>query len=119
MAAANQGEVEIELGGGKYVLRPTLQAAKTVNKVFGGFDAAFRELMALNLDAYVAVIAAGLGKTANQFLVPEDEKKLTVEQAVYEQGIETLSGVAAKFVGFLTNGGRDPNEKKDATPGEA
>lgn len=119
MAAANQGEVEIELGGGKYVLRPTLQAAKTVNKVFGGFTAALRELMAFNFDAYVAVIAAGLGKTPNQFLEENSENKITVEEAVYQTGIEALNEPASKFVGYLTNGGRDPNEKKDATPGEA
>lgn len=119
MAAVNQGEVEIELGGGKYVLRSTLGAAKAVNAAFGGFTAVFRELMAFNLDAYVAVVSAGLGKKPNQFLEADVENKITVEEAVYQTGIEALNEPCSRFVGFLTNGGRDPSEKKEDQSGES
>jgi len=117
-----RGEVEIELGGGKYILRSSLGAHKAVNHAFGGFTAALRELMAFNFDAYVSVVAAGLGKAPNQFLEENVEKKITIEEAVYLAGLEDLNAPLSRFVGYLTNGGRDPAEKqpKDGAPaGEA
>lgn len=115
----NQGEVKIELGGGEYVLRPTLDAMKKINRAFGGFAAAQRELMGFNTDAVVVAVSAGLGKSSNEFLNPEAAEKVTVEDAVYLRGAIELSNPVAKFVGYCSNGGRDPDEKKAAAPGEA
>jgi hypothetical protein len=116
----NAGEIEIELGGGRYVLRSSLGAHKAVNMAFGGFVAALRELQNFNSDAYVAVVAAGLGKKSNSFLEPEAEKKITIEEAVYEAGLEYLNKPLSKFVGLLLNGGREPKDEtsEGKKPGE-
>jgi hypothetical protein len=113
----NQGEVEFEIGGAKFVLRSTLSAMKAVNRAFGGYRAALDEVDRHNMDAYVTIAAAGIDKTSNALLFPDTENKITVEQAVYEAGTINLIGPISKFVGFLSNGGRDPEQKKGAPPG--
>jgi hypothetical protein len=88
------GEVEFILDGKSETLRSTLRAAKAVNSM-GGFQEAWRRLAAMDLEAYVAVVAAGLGKTMQE-----------VEGAVFRTGLPQLSEPAALFVGYLANGGK-------------
>lgn len=105
-----QGEVTITLDGSEETLKSTLRAARDVNSACGGFIEAYRKLMAFDFDVYVAIVAAGLGK-----------KRQDVEEAVFKTGLASLSEPLAEFVGYLSNGGRDPAEKeKEADkPGEA
>lgn len=90
----NTGEVEITLDGRSEVLRSTLRAARAVNGI-GGFSEAFRRLAAFDLEAYVAIVAAGLSKRTQE-----------VEEAVYKTGLPTLTEPLAEFVGLLANGGK-------------
>lgn len=103
-----QGEVTIELNGREEVLKCTLRAAREVNSACGGFMSAYRRLIEFDLETYVAIIAAGLGK-----------KRQDVEEDVFRNGLGDLSEPLAQFVGYLSNGGRDPSGKEEAKPGEA
>lgn len=105
-----QGEVTITLNGREETLKSTLRAARDVNAACGGFMEAYRKLMAFDLEAYVAIVAAGLGK-----------KRQEVEDDVFKTGLAPLSEPLAEFVGYLSNGGRDPTEKAQEQPqsGEA
>jgi hypothetical protein len=104
----SQGEVPIKLNGAQVVLRSSLEAAKAVNFAFGGFSPAFRQIVENDLRAFAIIIAAGIGGKT-----PED-----VENDVYKTGLASLAKPVAKFLGYLSNGGRDPSEKKENEPGE-
>ncbi len=88
-------DVTITLAGDRVNLRCTLRAAKTVNAEFSSFATAFERLAKLDFAAYVAIIAAGLGKT------PKD-----VEESVYVSGMSDLVAPLTDFVSLLANGGR-------------
>lgn len=100
------GEVEIKLDGKQETLRPSLGAAKRVNAA-GGFSQVINKLIAFDLDYYVTVVAAGLGKK------PSD-----VEEAVYKTGLPVLVNELVTYVGYLANGGR-PAEVGETKTGEA
>ncbi len=106
----NVGEVEIKLNGKIEMLRPSLGAAKRVN-ARGGFANVVNRLQAADLDFYVLVVAAGLGK-----------KETEIENAVYLTGLPALSADLVTFVNILANGGKpfdaDAQSSGDAT-GEA
>jgi len=99
-------DVSITLNGRAETLRCTLRAAKLVNAA-GGFAEALRRLAGFDLDAYVAIVAAGLGKK------PSD-----VEDAVYEAGLPNLTEALSEYVGLLSNGGR-PFKSESSPEGEA
>ncbi|MGM4891269.1 hypothetical protein [Tardiphaga sp. 839_C3_N1_4] len=87
-------DVEIELNGKFETLRCTLKAGKLVNSG-GGFGEVLRKLAVFDMDAYVHVVAAGLGR-----------KPADVEEAVYKTGLVDLTEKLSEFVMLLANGGR-------------
>lgn len=111
MVAANQGDVEITLGDAKATLRCTVRAAKEVDVFFGDYSTAFRKLIAYNFAAYVAIVAAGLGKSHKE-----------VEDSVFQTGLIDLVKPLSEYLGLLSNGGRKPSDTpavaKDAPAGE-
>lgn len=104
---ADIGEVEIVLSDKKEMLRPTLRAARMVNSM-GGFQEAFRKLLAFDMTAYVTIVAAGLGKRPDE-----------VEEAVYKRGLSHLADPLAVFVGNLANGGKPLSASEEQPAGEA
>lgn len=100
-------EVEINLAGKPVKLVCTLRAAKAINAM-GGFAEAFRRLAAFDLDAYVAVVAAGTNK-----------KAADVEDAVFAAGMPNLTEKLSEYVGLLANGGRPAKSEEAETAGEA
>ncbi len=99
------GDVEIKLNGNVVTLRPSLAAAKRVNSS-GGFSHVVGRLQAADLDFYILVVAAGLGK-----------KNSEVEMDVYKTGMPALGMEVVKFVNILANGGK-PYEA-ETSEGEA
>lgn len=87
-------EVEITLNGRTETLRCTLRAAKRVNSG-GGFAETLRKLAVFDMDAYVAVIAAGL-----------DKAPATIEDAVFSTGMPDLNEPLSNYVTLLANGGK-------------
>lgn len=100
-------EVEITLNGKTETLRCTLRAAKKVN-VGGGIVEVLRRLGAFDMDAYTAVIAAGL-----------DKKMADVEDAVFATGMADLNEPVTEYVMLLANGGRPLKTAETDAPGEA
>lgn len=105
--SVNPGEVEITLNGREEILRPTLRAAREINNGCGGYSGAFRKLTEFDLSAYVAIVAAGLGKKYGE-----------VEEAVHKAGILNLTEPLSRFVTILANGGKEPNSGSDGEPQE-
>lgn len=87
-------DVEIKLGDKTETLRCTLRAAKAVNAM-GGFQAALQRIGAADLDAFTAIVAAGLGK-----------RPVEIEERVWSTGIAGLSEPLVQYVLLLSNGGR-------------
>ena len=85
--------VETSLG----MLRYSLGASKRINAFFGNFSESFPRLMKFDVEAFSAVVAAGLGK----------ERK-DVEEDVYEAGYDTLLKPLMEYMAWLSNGGREP-----------
>ena len=101
-------EFEITLAGRSETLRCTLKAARRVNQI-GSFVDVARRLSSFDLDAYVAVVAAGL-----------DRKPSEVEEAVYSTGMVKLNEPVSSFVTALANGGKPIDEAaKDEGTGES
>lgn len=92
---AGVGEVDIELGGKTETLKATLKAAKLVSGSAGGFQNVLRQLALFDHDAYVSVVAAGLGK-----------KPADVENSVFAAGLPSLTDALSDYVMLLTNGGK-------------
>ncbi len=100
----NKGDVETPCG----TLRCTLRAAIAVNGRFGDYAEAFNRLQRFDFAAYVAIVAAGLGK---------DPKE--VEARVFEAGMSDLCGPLSAYVGFLSRGGKPlPTGDEDQNTGE-
>lgn len=100
-------EVEITLNGKTETLRCTLRAARKLN-TGGGFTDVYRKLAALDLDAYIAVVAVGL-----------DKKPADVEEAVFATGMPDLVEPLSNYVTLLANGGRPLKTTETDESGEA
>lgn len=105
------GEVRFEALGESNVLRCTPRAAKEVNAYFGSFTNAMQRIEAMDFEAFVVVVAAGLKK-----------KRADVEELTYDAGIMKLMKPISNFVVMLANGGRAPTEddgSKEPKTGES
>lgn len=100
------GDVKITILGNEYTLKPTLLAAKTISKDFGGGFAAMTRLSQLDFDAFVKVIAVGLTLTDTGKQKFADGKGL--EEAIFETGVVSLSADCIRFVHIVMNGGKPP-----------
>jgi len=80
------------------VLRCSLRAAKEINLVFGSYGAAYKRITEYDFGAYIAIVAAGLGKSGKE-----------VEVDVYNVGMPDLVRPLTDFLGLLSNGGRPPS----------
>lgn len=105
-----EGDVEIELEGKRFWLKPTLEACLRVSRAPGsrGPRELSEQCLQLNFDAIVYVIAAGLGCEI-------DEK---LERTVFRSGTVTLFGKCVRFVHIISNGGR-PFAKEEEAKGDA
>lgn len=92
------GNVDIELDGQKCTLKPTLRAARLISRQFGGFQKALEAIGGMDLDAYISVVTAGLSAK------PEDADDIA--NAVYRNGLPSLTEPVIQYVMALANGGR-------------
>lgn len=97
-AKLGAGNVEIELDGEASTLKPTLRAARTISRQFGGFQKAIEAIGAMDLEAYIAVVMAGVGAK------PADAEEMA--EAVYATGLPDLTEPLIQYLTNLANGGR-------------
>jgi len=101
-------EVEIDLSGETFVLKPTLGAAIGINAAFGGIFPAGQRAMSGDIAAIAVIIRHGAG------LEQKAERELV--EKVFRAGVPEVSARAMRFIGILMNGGK---AEKEAAPGEA
>ena len=98
--------VDIDLNGKTYTLRPSLGAAKTVNGLHGGFVGVYAALQRFDMTTFAAVICAGTG-------TKKPDSVAEVEEAVWQAGLEPLLPPLSRYVTILMNGGREPIARDD------
>lgn len=103
--APGAGDVEIELDGKPLVLRPSLQACIAISNINGGLNAAINRCIALDFDTICQIVTAGLGLNPTQAKMVPD--------AVYRQGMLSLSGHCIEFVHVVANGGRPVDDEDE------
>jgi hypothetical protein len=108
MGAVNQGEVAITVDGEEMILRSSLLAAKTINANFGSFGEAYQRIAKMDLAAYVAIVAAGVGAKGT----PKG-----LDDQIYQTGMPSLVEPLTEYLNLLANGGRSPAPAKDADTG--
>jgi hypothetical protein len=107
---SNLGEVEITLDEKRHVLQCSLRAARTISALSGGFVGAFEGISRFQMATYVQILAAGLDKRSSGEIE-------ALEEAVYRNGLETLSAPLSKYLNRLMNGGRDPSSNAEGSSG--
>lgn len=94
------GQVEVTLAGfpNPLTLTPSLKAATTLSRRYGGLKELVEHIQAMDIEAFIAIIGASAGLAeAGMTKLPE---------AVYETGVMNLSLPLTKFCVALANGGR-------------
>jgi hypothetical protein len=109
----NTGEVSIVLAGETKVLRPTMQAATSLSRIYGGLGTLRDALAAQNIDAAASVIRYGLNLT--------DAHVKGLTRQIWETGMTAeLIVPLIEFVAILGNGGRPVKDQAgDGEGGEA
>jgi hypothetical protein len=107
----NAGEVRITLAGEDRVLRSSLRAAKTVSASLDGFLGALQRVARFDHDAFVTIVAVGLGYDRR-----DDIEE--VERKVFETGLPDLVAPVTKYVGYLMRGGKDEKKPTDGEEGK-
>lgn len=110
MPDLNEGEVSITLGDDTYILRPTLNAIRTLSRAHGGLRPALQTLFNQEFDGVVSIIKIGAG-------IPDrDEKALAAK--VYAAGMNDATLMPlVDYLKILLNGGKNP-PADDALPTE-
>lgn len=111
MASLGAGNIDIVILENTYTLKPTLLAAKTISKDFGGGLGAINRISQFELEAITKIISAGLGLTALGEKKFADEKGL--EAAVYETGLMELAAPCIRFIHTILAGGKPPKEEAE------
>jgi len=105
-ATLGAGDVEIDLGGDKVVLRPSLRAAMKLTTQPGGLSSMVQRCSNLDIEAISDVIITG-----GSIKVDELTKEL-----IFETGLLSLAAPCITYLNALANGGKllseDKNEDK-------
>lgn len=97
--------ISLHLDGQSVDLLPTLGAAVELNRRHGGFMNLLAALDRYDLNAAVDVVLAARG-------LSEGRRQETTE-AVFGEGLATLTPDLVRFVILLAHGGRAPNERDE------
>ena len=94
-------DVELKLGEKTYVLSPTLDAMRKINRSLGSPVEALQRAKFLDFDAICTIISAGASLSQKQ------SERLQAE--VFAAGLVTVTNSVAEFIGVLL----DPTGSKD------
>lgn len=106
-AAAATDEVPVLLDGAEYRLKATLRAAIAVDTHFEGFFAAYGQLRAYRLAAFLRLAEIGLDARTI------DERD-AIHAKVFATGMRPLLKPFSDYLEALSNGGRAPAAAKPA-----
>lgn len=102
------GNIEVQLGEHRLVLRPTLNAALNISRMQGGIRGALDKVAAMDLDAIVSVIRLGIGAEESRRLKNLDE--LVFSNGLMDSQGEVL-GRCLEFLAVLARGGRPADDE--------
>jgi len=110
MSRLGEGKVEIELGGERVVLSPSIEAAEAIGPILTVWD----QVQLFDVKAYLLTIAAGSGFDAAQMR--------ELRPAIFEN-MTKLREALTVYLATLLNGGRPPPqpanpEEAGSAPGE-
>jgi hypothetical protein len=103
-------ELTLTLGHGDdtetYILKPTLEVIRRLDRQFGGMTALFETCRQLSFASAVKVIAIGAD-------VKGEKALRRLEQRVFSRGLTRVSPKVVEFVGVIGNGGRPLDYEED------
>lgn len=104
--------VEVEVDGEVFRLVPTLQAAQTLSRHFGGFTGMIGVLRKVDIDDQVAIISAGAGLNVK---AASDLWGRLWRSGDYQR----TAGPLSDYLGILINGGKplEPSKAGDDSQG--
>ncbi|MGO1121217.1 hypothetical protein ACTL6U_21175 [Rhodovibrionaceae bacterium A322] len=112
MSEITRGVITLEHEDRCYDLQPSLRAATSLNRQFGGFGAALERLKLLDLEALALVLAAGLNWKGA-------EAQREARELAFQMGALKLAGPLSDYLLILANGGRPFEEVSRDPAGEA
>lgn len=101
----DQGEVSISLNGEIVVLKPSINAWRSISRQYGGMIPASQKLQSFDIDAMVFVIQTGAQLSG--------DAARNLDRRVYENGIAELLRPLIEYLNLLGNGGRPPSDAGD------
>lgn len=108
-----QGNVDIEIAGEVYTLKPTVHAIKTLSRKYGGLNLLLQSLAKLDFEAVCDVIEVGLGRSGGNV-----KQRAELAEAVFETGLTDDTGRLAeyciRYVVILIRGGRPMSAEEEA-----
>lgn len=101
------GDIAIELDGEDVVLRPSLKAATSLSRGYGGIVNLINKCGVYDFDTIVAVVTAGLGVQSKD-----------IPDKCWRTGMIELAPMCIRYLHVLANGGRAPAEEgaEDTAP---
>lgn len=99
-------DITITMDGEEYELRASLKAATNISTRFGGFNGALQALANNDLGAFQYVVRQAVPVKT----ISSDD----LNEAVWRAGTRNLLTDVMKYVGRLSNGGRDPEETDES-----
>lgn len=112
-ATATSPNLSVVLDGETYELVANISAVRAINARFGGLQAAFDSLRALNFDSVVGIVLAGSGARIKN----AEANRLGEALWSADNRAEVLA-VVSEFLVVLLNGGKMPGAEADAVEGE-
>lgn len=99
--AVVDGQMDLKLGGETVTLTANLFAGRAICRHFGGVQAALNRVAAGDIEAFIAIVRAGLG------IATEAEAKVqNIDERVFRGGILSLTSPLTEFLLSVANGGR-------------
>ncbi len=95
MSKTLHGNIDIEIDGVTYHLRPTLAAVRAIEARFGGLRGAANALLAISVEGAAFIIAAGANLTEKQ--------TVGLPEAVWQEGVVELTPLLNKYLAALYN----------------
>jgi hypothetical protein len=109
MSRVEYGQVEFELDGETFTLKPTLKAFMKIEKHFGGMRSAIERCSDLSIDGLCTILAAGTGKNLSRKEAEEFADK------VFAEGITNLLPFATEYLLLLMNPtGKEPEGDEES-----
>jgi hypothetical protein len=105
----NGGEVILSLSGEEVALVPSIGAALSLSKQYGGLRNCMMRILDFDIETILNVVYAGANVTSAK-------KREEISQALFEAGMDVITLKVIDYVNMLANGGKLPVEGEAEDP---